>query len=370
MPKSGSSSPTLLEVTSQRLRARRYSLRTEEAYLHWIRRFLRFHGRHPRDMGELEINQFLTYLAVDQHVSASTQNQALSALLFLYRQVLGEEIGFLDDLLRAKRPKRLPTVLTRHEVAQLLAHMDGQHRLVANLLYGAGLRLMEALRLRVQDVDFGLKLIIVRNGKGGKDRRTMLPGAVVDELTEHLEQRRQQHDADVDAGHGTVWLPDALARKYTSAATDWRWQWVFASGSLSTDPRSGEIHRHHLHRSLPQRAVTTAARAAGLTKRVSCHTLRHSFATHLLADGYDIRTIQELLGHRDVTTTMIYTHVLNEVGGRGVRSPYDTLAAALDGSQAHPGTDRTPPDRVRSHHEHRSYAGACTQTYSPQSLER
>jgi integron integrase len=263
-------------------------------------------------------------LAVHGRVSASTQNQALCALIFLYRHVLGLNFGWLEDMVRAKRPQRLPVVLTRAEVRVLLGALEGVHWIMASLLYGAGLRLLECLRLRVKDIDLEDHQILLREGKGHKDRRTMLPGAVQEALTAHLEQVRQQHQRDVAAGLGRVYMPDALERKYPHAGREWGWQWVFPASHVSLDPRSGEHRRHHLHESVLQRAVKESTRSAGLAKAVSCHTLRHSFATHLLEDGYDIRTIQELLGHRDVKTTMIYTHVLNR-GGKGVYSPMDRL---------------------------------------------
>jgi integron integrase len=308
------------------LRSRHYSIRTERTYVDWIKRFLRFHNvRHPREMGETEINQFLTHLAVERNVGGSTQNQALSALLFLYRTVLDRDLPYVDDIIRARRSRRLPTVLHPEEVRRILAEMRGVSRLVACVLYGTGLRLMECLRLRVQDLDFVLNYIVVRQGKGNKDRRTMIPRSLHEPLQEHLARVSDVHQNDLAAGHGRVYLPGALAAKWPEAAAEWRWQYVFPAASLSTDPRSGEERRHHIHRTTVQKAVKRAVRAAGIHKRVSCHTLRHSFATHLLANGYDIRTVQELLGHKDVTTTMIYTHVLNNTGGRGVHSPIDDL---------------------------------------------
>jgi integron integrase len=316
--------PRLLDHLREALRARHYSLRTEEAYAGWVRRFVLFHGkRHPREMGEREINAFLTDLAIEKKVSASTQTQALSALLFLYREVLELPFPELDRLIRAKRPRRLPTVLTKQEVTQLLSQLDGDARLVALLLYGSGLRLLEALRLRVKDVDFGTNQILVRDGKGQKDRVTMLPASLREPLAAHLERVRRMHGEDLAAGFGAVYLPDALARKFPWAAKEWGWRWVFPAASLSFDPLSGVKRRHHLHETIVQRAVRQAVRDAKIPKPASCHTLRHSFATHLLESGYDIRTIQELLGHRDVTTTMIYTHVLNRPGSLGVRSPLD-----------------------------------------------
>lgn len=306
------------------LRAKHYSLRTERSYVDWARRYILFHGkRHPSELGALHVNAFLTHLAVQAKVAASTQNQALSGLLFLYEEVLRMPLPREGELVRAKKPRRLPTVLTRDEVRRLLSRLDGPPKIAATLLYGAGLRLLEVLRLRVKDVDFGLGHLVVRDGKGQKDRVTMLPDAVRGTLALHISDVRRLHGRDLAEGHGRVWLPDALARKDPGAATSWSWQWVFPAANLSRDPRSGAILRHHLHETILQRAVTNAVRAAGIAKPATCHTLRHSFATHLLEDGYDIRTIQELLGHSDVSTTMIYTHVLNKSGGRGVRSPLD-----------------------------------------------
>jgi len=307
------------------IRLRHYSLRTEDSYLHWIKRFILFHGkRHPAEMGEAEIGQFLSALAVEHHVSASTQNQALNALLFLYRHVLDLNPGWIDNVVRAKQPQRLPVVLRKHEVKALLDAMEGVHWIMGHLLYGAGLRLLECLRLRVKDIDFSANHIVVREGKGHKDRITMLPLVVKEPLVAHLSQVRELHQQDLARGFGSVYLPDALHRKYPNAPKEWGWQWVFPATQISVDPRSGEQRRHHLHEVVLQRAVRAAARRAGLIKPVGCHTLRHSFATHLLEDGYDIRTIQELLGHKDVSTTMIYTHVLNR-GGKGVTSPSDRL---------------------------------------------
>ncbi|MGA7990048.1 MAG: integron integrase [Thermoanaerobaculia bacterium] len=317
--------PRLLDRLRAALRARHYSLRTEQSYVHWVKRFILFHGkRHPDTMGEPEINAFLSSLATDGKVAASTQNQALSALLFLYRHVLEKPFPEMPTLVRARRPARLPVVLTREEVRRVLAHLGGEARLVATLLYGSGLRLMEALRLRVKDLDLTRNEILVRDGKGQKDRVTMLPAALKPDLAAHLRRIRALHEAELASGGGDVHLPDAIRIKYPAAAKSWPWQYVFPAGRESADPRSGEIRRHHLPETLVQRAVKNAVEKAGITKHASCHTLRHSFATHLLEGGYDIRTIQELLGHRDVATTMIYTHVLN-TGGRGVRSPLDGL---------------------------------------------
>ncbi|MGH8213939.1 MAG: integron integrase [Rhodanobacteraceae bacterium] len=313
----------LLDQLRARMRRLGLSLRTEEAYVGWVRRFILANDkRHPRELGARHVEAFLTHLATRAHVSASTQSQALSALLFLYREVLRQELPWMDEIRRAKRPDRLPMVLSREDVASLLSEMTGVTWLMASLLYGSGLRLMECLRLRVQDVDFLRREITVRHGKGGKDRRTMLPGRLIEPLQAQLAEARRIHERDLGAGFGEVWLPDALARKYKNAAREWAWQYIFPASTRSTDPRSGVTRRHHLDESVLQRAVKDAVRRAGLVKPATCHTLRHSFATHLLEEGYDIRTIQELLGHKDVSTTQIYTHVLNR-GGRGVFSPLD-----------------------------------------------
>ncbi len=313
----------LLDKVRERMRRLGMAIRSEEAYLGWIRRFIVANGkRHPKEMGSAEVEAFLTGLAVQGKVAASTQNQALAALLFLYREVLGIELPWMDDIRRAKRPLRLPVVLDRAQTAALLAEMDGVTALMASLLYGAGLRLMECLRLRVQDVDFARREITVRQGKGGKDRRTMLPGSVVDGLLVQLAQAKRVHERDLAAGFGAVWLPDALARKYPNAPRQWIWQYIFPASARSIDPREGVERRHHLDEGVLQRAVKIAVRRADIAKPATCHTLRHSFATHLLEAGHDIRTIQELLGHKDVATTQIYTHVLNR-GGNAVLSPLD-----------------------------------------------
>jgi integron integrase len=324
-PTANAPHPTrLLDRVREALRARHYSIRTEEAYVGWIRRFVRFHGlRHPEAMGEAEVNRFLSHLAVAGGVAASTQSQALAALLFLYRDVLRRPLAGLEGVVRAKRPVRLPIVLTRGEVREVLNRLEGAPRLVATLLYGTGMRLLEALRLRVQDLDFALNQILVRDGKGGKDRRTMLPAALKEALSRQLDAARAIHDADAADNVG-VTLPGALARKYPNAPIEWPWAYVFPAPARGSG-EGGKPFRHHLHEATVQRAMKEAVRASGIAKRASCHTLRHSFATHLLGDGYDIRTIQELLGHSDVATTMIYTHVLNNSGGRGVRSPLDAL---------------------------------------------
>ena len=317
--------PRLLDQVRQAIRTRHYSYRTEKAYIHWIKRFIFFHDkRHPTEMGEAEIGRFLSSLATDSHVSASTQNQALNALLFLYRQIVKKDIGYVDGVVRAKRPHRLPVVLTRQEVRTILGCLDGSDWIMVMLLYGAGLRLMECLRLRVKDIDFASNQIVVRAGKGDKDRHTMLPAAVKEPLAKHLDLIKQQHQRDLERGLGRVALPNALERKYPNAGKEWGWQWVFPAASHYIDKVTGERRRHHLHESVLQKAVKEAVREAGLSKPASPHTMRHSFATHLLEDGYDIRTVQELLGHADVTTTMIYTHVLNR-GGKGVFSPADRL---------------------------------------------
>ena len=322
-------SPKLLDRVRSRLRLKHYSIRTEAAYVGWIRRFIHFHGkRHPAEMGKIEVEAFLSALAVEHDVSAATQNQALSALLFLYKEVLEIELPWLDDVTRAKKPARLPTVLTVAETGDVLGQIeDGEIGLIVRLLYGSGLRLLEGLRLRVKDVDLARRELTVRDGKGGKDRVTMLAAQLVEPLRLQIAQRKAQHDADLVDGRGDVWLPDALARKYPAAATAFGWQYVFAAQRYSVDPRTGAVRRHHVDEKRIQRAVKTAAARSGIFKPVSPHTLRHSFATHLLESGYDIRTVQELLGHSDVSTTMIYTHVLNR-GGRGVASPLDRLVAA------------------------------------------
>lgn len=313
----------LLDQVRAAIRVHGYSRRTEKAYVAWVRRFVRFHGvRHPRELGAEEVSAFLTHLAMERNVSASTQNQALSAILFLYRKVLQIELAWLDDLVRARRPSRLPFVLTRSEVASVLGHLDGTTWLMASLLYGAGLRVLECARLRVKDVDLDRREVVVRDGKGHKDRVTLLPESLRAHLGDHLEWVRRQHHRDLARGLGSVELPTAIERKYPRAPWQWGWQWVFPATRFYRDPVTGRRRRHHLHESVLQKAVKSAVQIASLSKPATCHTLRHSFATHLLEDGYDIRTIQELLGHRDVSTTMIYTHVLNR-GGRGVRSPLD-----------------------------------------------
>ena len=315
--------PKLMVLLRDTLRSRHYSPRTEEAYSLWVKRYIRFHKlRHPADMGEAEINAFLTHLAVDEKVSASTQNQALCALLFLYRHVFGYDVGNVGDVVRARKSHRVPIVMTRKEASSVLAQMSGDTKLMASLLYGSGLRLSECLSLRVQDLDFEGSEIVVFNGKGSKDRVTMLPEGLKAPLRAHLARVRSLHERDLAEGWGCVLLPEALARKYPSAPAEWRWQWVFPQRGRWRDSETHEQGRHHVDETVLQRAVKEAVRKTGITKRVGCHTFRHSFATHLLEAGYDIRTIQELLGHKSVATTMIYTHVLNK-GGLGVTSPLD-----------------------------------------------
>jgi integron integrase len=317
--------PRLLDLVRHAVRVRHLSRSTEKAYVHWIRSFILFHDkRHPEEMDESHVSQFLTHLAVSKRVASSTQNQALHAILFLFSRVLKREIGWLKDVERAKRPSRLPVVFTKDEVQRILLQLDGVNWLMASLLYGAGLRLSECARLRVKDVDFGYDQILVRDGKGKKDRVTILPVSVKQPLLRHLERVKAIHERDLKAGFGRVNLPSALNRKYPKADQEWAWQYVFPASKLYTVPKTGVIIRYHLHKSVLQRAVKGAIRAAGIAKHGSCHSFRHSFATHLLEDGYDIRTVQELLGHKDVSTTMIYTHVLNK-GGKGVRSPMDSF---------------------------------------------
>jgi integron integrase len=317
--------PRLLDRVRGEIRTRHYALRTEQIYVHWIRRFILFHGkRHPQDMGAAEVGEFLTHLAVDRHVSASTQNQAKSALLFLYANVLKVALPWLDEVVTGRTQRKLPVVLTPTEVRRLLHELSGVTGLVASTLYGTGMRLMEGLRLRVKDVEIERREIIVRDGKGGKDRVTVLPENLMLPLRDQLARARSLHEADLREGFGSVWLPDALAVKNPGWSRSWGWYWVFPSATRSTDPRTGEIRRHHLYEQSVQRAVALAARRADIHKPCSPHVLRHSFATHLLQAGYDIRTVQELLGHADVKTTMIYTHVLNR-GGRGILSPLDQI---------------------------------------------
>lgn len=315
--------PRLLDEVCAVARMRHLSLRTEQAYIQWIRRFIFFHHkRHPREMAEPEIRAFISDLAVNHGITASTQTVALSALLFLYRDVLKQELPYVSNIERAKKPKRVPVVFTREETKRVFANLEGTHWLVAGLLYGSGLRLMECLRLRVKDIDLSYGQVIVRDGKGEKDRVTMLPAKLKQPLMRHLQKVKLLHDDDLARGFGEVFLPHALARKYPNAAKQWGWQYVFPAARRSIDPRGGKERRHHFSEDAVQKVMKTAIRKARIAKHGSCHTLRHSFATHLLEDGYDIRTVQELLGHKDVKTTMIYTHVLNR-GGRGVTSPMD-----------------------------------------------
>jgi integron integrase len=313
----------VLDQVRDRIRLKHYSIRTEKSYLSWIKRYILFYDkRHPKEMGEKEIEAFLTHLAVDLNVASSTQNQAFNALLFLYKQVLNIELDDKIKVVRAKKPQRVPTVMAKNEVAKVIAAMEGIQKLMAMLLYGSGLRLMECLRLRVKDVDFEMNQIVVRNGKGAKDRITVLAENVKPGLKAHLAKVKMLHKEDMAKGHGKVYLPNALERKYKRANRQWGWQYVFPSKSLSKDPRTGITRRHHIHETTFHKAVKRAVRLAAITKRASPHTFRHSFATHLLEDGYDIRTVQELLGHKNINTTMIYTHVLKK-GGKAVRSPLD-----------------------------------------------
>ena len=322
-PQTTPESPRLLVRVRDKIRLKHYSIRTEQAYTDWVRRFILFHKkRHPAEMGAAEVEKFLTHLAVEGNVAASTQNQAKSALLFLYREVLEIELPWLDNVAKAKDGKRLPVVLTAQESMRLLDEMEGTSGLIARLLYGTGMRVMEGVRLRVKDVEFTRRELIVREGKGNKDRVTMLPQSLVEPLQSHLARVKVLHEKDLAAGFGDVYLPFALARKYPTAGREWHWQYVFPTAKRSNDPRSNVERRHHVTDQAVQRAVRQAARDARINKPVTPHTLRHSFATHLLQSGYDIRTVQELLGHKDVQTTMIYTHVLNR-GGRGVVSPLD-----------------------------------------------
>lgn len=319
------SQPKLLDQVRAAIRVKHYSRRTEASYVNWIKRFILFHGkRHPREMGEAEINQFLTHLAVKENVAPSTQNQALCAIIFLYKRVLKREIGDLGDLIWAKKPKKLPVVLTKSEVKAVIAQLHDVKQLMVKILYGAGLRLLECLRLRVQDIDFEYAQIIVRDAKGKKDRVTVLPETIIDELKRHLEKVKRLHEKDLKQGFGEVYLPYALEKKYTNANKEWKWQYIFPAPKLSIDPRSGKTRRHHLNESYLQKVVKVAVQKAGINKHATCHTFRHSFATHLLEAGYDIRTLQELLGHEELSTTMIYTHVMNK-GGLGVKSPADNL---------------------------------------------
>jgi integron integrase len=317
--------PRLLDRVRREIRVRHYSIRTESSYVDWIKRFIIFNDkRHPSDLGAAEVTAFLTYLAVERSVAPSTQAQAKSAILFLYRVVLNTALPWLDEVVAASNPRRLPVVLTVPEVRSVLEQMNGGVGLVCALLYGTGMRLIEGLRLRVKDVEFSRREILVRDGKGGKDRVTVLPENLIAPLQEQIAKSRALHQRDLSEGFGSVWLPNALDAKYPGAPKQWGWQWVFPSVTRSADPRSGNIHRHHFNEASVQKAMSLAAKRAGIVKPCSPHILRHSFATHLLQSGYDIRTVQELLGHSDVSTTMIYTHVLNR-GGRGIRSPFDQI---------------------------------------------
>jgi integron integrase len=315
--------PKLLQQVRDVIRRKQYSIRTEQVYVDWIKRFILFHNkRHPSEMAEEEVTEFLTHLARDRNVAPATQNQALSALLFLYKDVLKQEIGWLDNVERARKPSKLPVVLSHAEMKRVFAHLHGVPKLMAALLYGSGLRLMECVRLRVKDVDFELAQITVRDAKGGKDRITMLPINLAEPLRRHLVRIKAQHEQDLEDGFGSVHLPFAFSRKSPNAAREWAWQYVFPSSRISIDPRTGKKQRHHIAEGILQTSLKRAVDAAGIVKRANCHSLRHSFATHLLSTGYDIRTVQELLGHKDVSTTMIYTHVLNRPG-IGVKSPLD-----------------------------------------------
>ena len=326
---SRSQSPRLLDQVRNKLRTLHYSYRTEQSYIPWIKRYILFSGkRHPREMGKQEVEKFLTHLAVDRRVSASTQNQALSAILFLYQKVLEIELDWLDDVVRAKTRSKLPVVLTQQEVAQLFGFLSGKYWLIASLMYGAGLRVAECMRLRIQDVDFGYLQIVVRAGKGGKDRVTPLPEVLIAPLKVQIQQALTVHGADLAEGFGEVSLPFALAKKYPRAGREAGWQYVFPASHRALDPISGREKRHHLDASVIQKRMRQATHAAGINKRITPHTMRHCFATHLLQSGYDIRTVQELMGHNDVKTTMIYTHVL-ERGGSAVRSPMDKLSTGL-----------------------------------------
>lgn len=322
--------PRLLDQVRQHLRLRHYSIRTEQAYIEWIRRFILFHRkRHPRELGEAEISSFLTHLAADRQVAASTQNQALSALLFLYQQVFDRKLDYMENIQRVKRPPKIPVVLTPDEVRAVLTELSGELRLMAELLYGSGLRLMECVRLRVKDIDFGYNQIIVRDGKGFRERVTILPERLREPLSVQLQRVKELHQQDLARGRGRVYLPLGLRRKYPNADRNWVWQYVFPAAKLSVDPRSKETRRHHVQEKNLQNAVKLAVHRAGVNKTASCHTFRHSFATHLLESGCDIRNVQELLGHKDVSTTMIYTHALNKPG-LGIRSPLDRPSPATN----------------------------------------
>ena len=317
--------PKLLDQVRFRIRTKHYSMSTERAYVHWIKRYILFHNRrHPKDMHKKEIESFLTYLAVNKTVSPSTQNQALSAILFLYKEILEIKLPWLNDIVRAKRKKYIPVVFTRNEVKQLLCQFDGTYWLLFSLIYGAGLRISECASLRVTDVDFHYKQILVRNSKGAKDRVTVLPEPLIEPLRSHLTRVKNLHEEDLKTGYGDVYLPYALSRKYPNAAKEWHWQFIFPSRNICTDPRTGKPRRHHIYEKSLHRVIKNAMRKSHIHKPASTHTLRHSFATHLLEDGYDIRTVQELLGHKDVKTTMIYTHVLQK-GSAAIKSPLERI---------------------------------------------
>jgi len=325
MEEQGKKPPKLLDQLRERVRLKHYSYKTEQSYVQWVKRYILFHNkRHPKDMGEKEIAQFLSHLAVNENVSASTQNQALSAIVFLYRQVLKIELGEFTDIVWAKQPKRLPIVLTKEEVKEIIDNLSGVSWLVISLLYGSGLRLNECLDLRIKDIDFHYNQILVRSGKGGKDRYTILPNNVKKPLQDHIQKVQKLHEKDLKDGYGTVNLPNAIQRKYPNAAREWGWQYVFPANSISTNPRTGERMRYHVGEWTIQRSIRYAKLRTKILKRISAHTFRHSFATHLLEAGYDIRTIQELLGHKSVKTTMIYTHVM-KASSHYVKSPADTL---------------------------------------------
>jgi len=333
-------SSKLLTQVRDAIRRKHYSIRTEKAYLQWIKRFILYHDKkHPAEMGASEVERFLTYLAVELNVAASTQNQALNAVVFLYKQVLEQELDPLRNITRAKCPQNLPTVFSQQEMIRLLPHLEGMSGLANKLIYGSGMRAMECLRLRVKDLDFDRKQIIIRQGKGGKDRATVLPSSLIAPLKEQLKAGLILHKKDLANGHGEVYLPHALARKYPQAAKDWSWQYVFFAQSTSEDPRTGKMRRHHLHESTLNRELKRAKQRAGIHKHASCHALRHSFATHLLEAAYDIRTVQELLGHSDIRTTMIYTHVL-QMGASGVQSPIEQFLTP-DLVRAHAGIRQT-----------------------------
>lgn len=318
-------SPRLLDQVKEVIRRKHYSIRTERTYADWVKRYILFHHkRHPKDLGKTEITEFLNHLAIDRKVAASTQNQALSALVFLYKEVLDQEFGWLENLEYAKRPEKLPVVFSPEEIKSVLSLMDGIYWIIATILYGSGLRIMETLHLRIMDIDFDYRQIFVRNGKGQKDRGTMLPEILVEPLKKQIEKVVLTHKMDLIDGYGAVYLPFALENKYPTANKEFKWQYLFPAAKRSVDPRSGMIRRHHIGQSPVQRSVRSAVRNAGIIKNATCHTFRHSFATHLLEAGYDIRTVQELLGHKDVSTTMVYTHVMKK-GGKGVRSPADEL---------------------------------------------